>query len=48
MRQMPKRRRYARDRPHLLQRLYERTLNFGVRFDFAIQDFFATIPPSVR
>jgi hypothetical protein len=48
IRQIPNLRKYARERPHLLQRVYPRTLNFGTRFDFAIQDFFATFPPSVR
>ena len=33
--------RYARDRPQRLQRLCACTLNFGFRFDFSIQDFFA-------
>ena len=39
MRQMPKRRRYARDRPQREHRLCERTLNFGFRFAFSIIDF---------
>jgi hypothetical protein len=38
---MPKSRMYARGRPHRLQRLYPRTLNFGFLFAFAIIDFFA-------
>jgi hypothetical protein len=42
IRQMPNFLRYARERPHRLHLLYERTLNFGGLFDFAIQDFFAT------
>jgi hypothetical protein len=41
MRQSPKRRRNARERPHRLQRLCCCTANFGLRFDFSIQDFFA-------
>ena len=41
IRQTPKRRRYARDRPQRLQRLCACTLNFGLRFAFSIQDFFA-------
>ena len=41
MRQTPKRRRKARPRPQRLQRLCACTLNFGFRFDFSIQDFFA-------
>ncbi len=42
MRQIPKRRKYARERPQRLQRVYPRTLNFGVRLLCAIQDFLAT------
>ncbi len=34
----------ARDRPHNGHRLYLRTLNFGVRFAFAIMLFLAIIP----
>ena len=41
MRQRPNFRRYARGRPQRPQRLYFRTLNFGVRFDFSINAFFA-------
>jgi hypothetical protein len=42
IRQTPNLRRYARERPHRLHRLYDLTLNFGGFFAFAIQDFFAT------
>ena len=41
MRQTPKRRRKARDRPQRLHRLCCCTGNFGLRFVFSIQDFFA-------
>src|SRR5437762_13567852 len=41
MRHRPKRRRNARPRPQRLQRLWARTWNFGLRFAFSIQDFFA-------
>ena len=41
MRQMPNFRRNALGRPHRWHRLYFLTLNFGVRFDFSINDFFA-------
>src|SRR5690348_16634397 len=41
MRQTPNRRRNARDRPQRLQRLCACTANFGLRFVFSIQDFFA-------
>ena len=41
IRHTPKRRRKARERPQRLQRLCACTLNFGLRFDFSIQDFFA-------
>jgi hypothetical protein len=40
--QMPNFRRYARDRPQKLQRLYLRVLYFGSRFDFTISDLRAT------
>jgi hypothetical protein len=43
MRQSPKRRKKARDRPQRLQRLCACTRNFGLRFDFSIQDFFAML-----
>jgi hypothetical protein len=39
IRQRPKRRRYARERPHRAQRLCLRTENFGFRFAFSIIDF---------
>ena len=42
MRQRPKRRRYARDRPQRAQRLCFRTGNFGFRFAFSIMDFGGT------
>lgn len=42
MRHMPNLRRYARERPQRWQRWYFRTPNFGVRFAFSINDFFAT------
>src|SRR5689334_13880406 len=45
MRHMPKSRRNARGRPQRWQRLYARTLNFGVRFHFSTIDFFATLEP---
>ena len=35
----PKRRMNARDRPHRLQRLFCRTLNFGFCFAFSSNDF---------
>ena len=38
-------RRYARGLPQLRQRVYLRTANFGVRWDLAISDVFATSPP---
>ena len=41
MRQIPNLRRYARDLPQRWQRVYFLTLNFGSRFAFAINDFFA-------
>ena len=34
-------RKYPRGRPQRLQRVYAREENFGVRFDFAINDFYA-------
>jgi len=43
MRHMPNLRMYARGRPHSRQRLWNRTLNFGVRFQRSIADFFAKI-----
>ena len=43
---MPNLRYTARGRPHILQRRSRRTENFGVRFAFAIFDFFATIQPA--
>ncbi len=43
MRQMPNWRMYARGRPQMGQRLYVLTLNFGVRFDFAMSDFLANV-----
>jgi len=43
MRHMPKSRMYARGRPQRRQRLYLRTPNFGVRFDFSMSDFFANV-----
>jgi len=45
MRHMPKSRRNARGRPQRWQRLYPRTLNFGVRFHFSTSDFLATENP---
>ena len=42
IRHIPNFRRYARGRPHSRQRWYARTGNFGVRWAFAISDFFAT------
>ena len=42
MRQMPNLRYTARGRPHSLQRLSRRVLNFGVRFALAIFDLLAT------
>jgi hypothetical protein len=39
MRQMPKRRRYARERPQREHRFLARTWNFGFRFAFSIIDF---------
>jgi hypothetical protein len=39
------RRRKARRRPQIKQRLYLRTANFGVRFCFKTCDFFATVTP---
>ena len=41
MRQRPKRRRYARERPHRLHRLCFRTENFGFSFDLSIFGAFA-------
>lgn len=38
----PKRRRYARFRPHRRQRLYARALNFGFFFDFSTHALVAT------
>jgi len=35
----------ARGRPHTVQRWYARTLNFGVRFALAINDFLAMVLP---
>lgn len=43
IRQIPNLRRKARGRPHRGQRLYFLTLNLGVRFAFAINDFFAKV-----
>jgi hypothetical protein len=48
MRHSPKSRRNARGRPHRWQRLYLRTLNFGVRFHFSTIDFFAKPAPLDR
>jgi hypothetical protein len=46
MRQMPKRRRYARERPQREQRFFARTWNFGFRFAFSSNDFGGTyLPP---
>jgi hypothetical protein len=42
MRQRPKRRRYARDRPQRAQRFFLRTANFGFRLCFSINDFGGT------
>ena len=44
IRHMPNRRMYPRARPQIPHRVYPRTANFGVRFCFAIHDFFATAP----
>ncbi len=41
IRHMAKSRMYARGRPQRRHRWYLRTLNFGVRLDFWISDFFA-------
>lgn len=43
MRQMPNWRMYPLGRPHMGQRLYVLTLNFGVRCDFAMSDFLANV-----
>src|SRR5712671_1153820 len=45
IRQSPKSRRNARDRPQRWQRLYRRTLNLGVRFHFSTSDFLANVAP---
>jgi hypothetical protein len=47
MRQRPNLRYTARGRPHLLQRLYLRVLNFCGRAAFAINAFFAKRPSYV-
>jgi hypothetical protein len=39
IRHSPNRRRYARDRPQRLQRLFFRVENFGFSFPFSINDF---------
>src|SRR6266513_130694 len=39
IRHRPKRRRYARERPHRAHRVLCRTLNFGFRFAFSSNDF---------
>src|SRR5436190_17321410 len=39
IRHRPKRRRYARDRPHRLHRFFLREENFGFSFDFSMSDF---------
>src|SRR5438552_5479754 len=39
IRQRPKRRRYAFDRPQRLQRLFWRTLNLALSLAFSIRDF---------
>jgi hypothetical protein len=41
IRQMPNLRYTARCRPHIVQRVYARTLNFGLRFCLTIQQVFA-------
>jgi hypothetical protein len=43
MRHSPNLRYTARGRPQREHRVYARTLNFGVRFAFAISAFFATV-----
>ncbi len=43
MRHMPNFLMYARGRPQSRQRLCARTVNFGVRFQRSIADFFAKI-----
>ena len=41
MRHSPKRRMKPRERPQILQRVYARTANFGLRFAFSIKHCFA-------
>ena len=50
MRHMPNLRMYARGRPHSWHRWWNRTLYFGARFHFSIEDFFATyyLPSGLR
>lgn len=43
IRQMPNLRYTARDRPHNLQRRFNRVANFGVSLAFAILDLLATV-----
>lgn len=47
IRQIPKNRMYPESRPQMLHRLYDRVLNFGLRFCFSIKHFLAIYSPAV-